>query len=128
MSESSSSQAGFFASLRKLADLALATVQNRLELFAVELQEEKCRLVEVIILAGTVIALGTIAITLLTITVVLACWENGRLIALLGMSVLYLVGAGLAYRSLKARLTRDHPFTSSALELEKDRACLESPK
>src|SRR5688500_8660979 len=33
---------GLFASAKRLVDLTLATAQNRVELFAVELQEEKC--------------------------------------------------------------------------------------
>ncbi len=32
-----------FASAKRLTDLTLATAHNRVELFSVELQEEKCR-------------------------------------------------------------------------------------
>jgi uncharacterized membrane protein YqjE len=42
------SPAGIFVSLRRILDGGLALAQKRVELFAVELREEKCRLLEAI--------------------------------------------------------------------------------
>jgi len=39
---------GLFAAAKRLAGLTLATAHNRVELFAVELREEKCRFVQAI--------------------------------------------------------------------------------
>jgi uncharacterized membrane protein YqjE len=52
MSDSRECQGGIFASLRRILDGGLAITQKRVELFAVELREEKYRLIEAIILAS----------------------------------------------------------------------------
>ena len=90
---------GLFASAKRLADLTLATAQNRVELFAVELQEEKCRLIQALLLAAGAIALGVTALTLVTITVVLLFWENGRVPALCVLSGLFVVASFLVFRA-----------------------------
>jgi hypothetical protein len=46
MSAASDTQPGVWSSLKRILDTLLATAQNRIELIAVELQEEKCRLME----------------------------------------------------------------------------------
>lgn len=126
MSEGPDKKPGVWASLKRIVDTLLATVQNRVELFAVELQEEKCRLVEAILCAAAVAAFGMMTLSLLTFTVVILFWENGRLAALAGLSVLYLVGTALAWRALQARLKARSAFAGTLDELKKDRACLET--
>src|SRR5215213_11354604 len=53
---------GLFASVKRFADLTLATAHNRVELFSVELQEEKCRVVQAILLTAGAIALSVSAL------------------------------------------------------------------
>ena len=55
--------AGFLASFRALGDVMLATVSDRLELFSVELQEEKFRLIQIFIWISAAIFTGMMAIT-----------------------------------------------------------------
>ena len=117
---------GVWASLKRIADTLLATAQNRVELFAVELQEEKCRLVEAILCAAAVAAFGMMTLTLVTFTVVALFWENGRLAVLIGLSVVYLVVTALAWRALQTRLKTRTAFTGTVGELKKDRSCLET--
>jgi uncharacterized membrane protein YqjE len=124
MSEASETKPGVWASLKRILDTLLAAAQNRVELFAVELQEEKCRLVEAILCAAAVAAFGMMTLSLVTFTVVLLFWENGRLPALASLSVLYLVGTVLAWRALQSRLKDRSAFAGTLDELKKDRACL----
>lgn len=126
MSEDTETKPGVWASLKRGLDALLATTQNRVELFAVELQEEKCRLVEAILCAAAVVAFGLMALSLLTITVVVLCWENSLLPALAGLSVLYLLGTALAWRALQLRLKAKSAFADTIEELKKDRSCLET--
>ena len=126
MSEATETKPGVWASLKRILDTLLATAQNRVELFAVELEEEKCRLVEAILCAAAVAAFGMMALTLVTLTVVILFWENARLAALVGLSVLYLVGTALAWRALQSRLKARSAFTGTLDELKKDRACLDT--
>ena len=126
MSEASETKPGVWASLKRILDTLLATAQNRVELFAVELQEEKCRLVEAMLCAVAVAAFGMMTLSLVTLTIVVFFWENGRLPALAGLSVLYLIGTALAWRALRTRLKAGSAFTGSIEELKKDRSCLET--
>ena len=123
---SEASKPGVWASLKRILDTLLATAQNRVELFAVELQEEKCRLVEAILCAAAVAAFGMMTLTLVTFTVVILFWENGRLPALAGLSVLYLVGTALAWHALQSRLKARSAFAGTLDELKNDRACLDT--
>jgi uncharacterized membrane protein YqjE len=118
-----SNQTSLFSSLKRLGDLTLATAHNRIELFSVELQEEKARLIQAILLTAAAIALGVTALTLVTITVVVLFWENGRVPALCVLSGLFVVATCLAVRSLKKLLADAPGFDSTLAELEKDRAC-----
>ena len=119
---------GVWASLKRALDTFLATTQSRIELFAVELQEEKCRLVEAMLCAAAVAAFGMMTLALVTFTIVVLFWENGRLPALTGLSVLYFVGTVFAWRALQSRLKGPSAFVDTLAELDKDRSCLKADK
>jgi uncharacterized membrane protein YqjE len=126
VSEASETKSGVWVSLKRILDTLLATAQNRVELFAAELQEEKCRLVEAILCAAAVAAFGMMTLTMVTFTIIFLFWENGRLHALAALSVLYLTATIMAWRALHLRLKARSPFAASVDELKKDRSCLES--
>ena len=121
---SATDSSGLFRTLRRLADLGVATARNRIELFAVELQAEKCRLVQSLLLAAALIALGTTALTLVTITIVLLFWDHGRLPALMVLSVLFIAATAFLGRAFHKGLHSGPAFSGTLAELEKDRACL----
>ena len=103
--------AGFMASLRKLADSLLAGAQDRLELFAVELQEEKFRLIQIIVWISAAIFAGGMAITFASITLVYLFWESARLAVLGGLTLLYggaFVAVIVAFRRYLAHQPRRH--------------------
>lgn len=124
MSEEPDPKPGVWGSLKRILDTLLATAQNRMELLAVELQEEKCRLMEALLFAVALAVCGIMALTLLTFLLVVVFWEHGRLLALGGLGALYLLGAGLAWRALQARLKARSAFAGTIDELKKDRECL----
>ena len=124
MSETNESTGGILEKLRSIVDGGLALAENRLEVFAVELREEKCRLVEMFIWASAVVVFGMMALTLLTFVVVVLLWDNARVPALGILSGLYLLAAFLAWRGLHARLSNSAAFSGTLAELRKDRECL----
>lgn len=124
MNEALGTKRGVWASVQRIVDTLLAAVQNRIELFAVELREEKCRLVEAMLCAAAVAAFGMMTLSLVIFTIVVLFWENGRLPVLAGLSVLCLIGTALAWRALKSRLQARGAFADTLEELKKDRACL----
>ncbi len=122
-----SSRGGLFASLRGLAATGLALLQNRLELLAVEIQEEKARIVGLIAYSiATVLLLGAGAVFLAVFITVLL-WDSNRLLALGVFSTLFL-GGGLICLLAVQRLARSPStlFAASLAELAKDRAAAEA--
>jgi uncharacterized membrane protein YqjE len=107
-----------------LLDNVLAAAQNRLELVRLEAQEEKLRLLEVFLLASAIVVLGTLALAVATFTILFYVWWNGPEIALSIVILAYAIGAGVAWRLLKARLKSGTPFADSIAELKKDRECI----
>ncbi|MBI3887134.1 MAG: phage holin family protein [Opitutae bacterium] len=116
---------GFLASFRALGDGLLATAQDRLELFSVELQEEKFRLIQIFFWISAAAFTGMMTITFASLTLVYFFWESARLAVLGGLTAFYAVAlAGLivGYRRFVARLPS--PFLASRQELREDRACI----
>ncbi len=124
MNEPNETTGGILATLRSMLDDGLALAQNRLEIFAVELHEEKCRLVELFLWASALVAFGMMTLTLLTFVVVVLFWDNARIPALAVLSLLYLVAAFLAWRGLRARMSNSTAFAETLGEFRRDRACL----
>src|SRR6185436_323791 len=93
MAEGEQPQAGVVESLRRLCDSFLAQLQTRVELFAVELQEEKARLVRVVVIAAGVFFLAALAVVMVTITIVWLAGPDARAPLLIGFSVLYIAAA-----------------------------------
>lgn len=69
-------------------------------------------------------AFGMMTLSLVTFTVVVIFWESGRLLALAGLSVSYLIATVLAWRDLQSRLKALSAFAGTIDELKKDIACL----
>ena len=125
MSETPPTEDGPLAPVTRLSKALVNLVENRLELFLVEVQEERVRLVEALLLtvAGGVAALMTLV--LITLTVVVIFWDSHRVLVLVLFSLAYATAAAVAFRKLRARLNRWQAFTSSLDQIKKDRAWLE---
>lgn len=116
---------GFLASFRSLGDVLLATVSDRLELFSVELQEEKFRLIRIFLWISAGIFAGMMAVTFASLTMVYLFWESARLAVLGGLAVFYaaaLVAIIIAFRRFLAR--QPQPFAATLQEIKEDRACI----
>ena len=115
-------------SLHGIVDAGLQTAQTRLELLAVELQEEKLRLTGLAlntVLAGLLLGFGLV---FLMIFLTVLFWEEHRLLAL-GISTAVCIGGGLIAASNAARAFRSGTklFSASLAELARDRAALREP-
>lgn len=113
--------------MSRLLRTGVGAVQNRLELFAVEWQEERARLAEVMLMGAAVVFLGIMAALIITLTVIFLFPPDLRIYATAGFAVLYLIGAILALAILKAKLKRE-PFADTIDQAKKDRIWLESLK
>jgi len=125
METTTESSPGLFSSVKRLLNTALAAVENRIELFLVELREERFRLFEVLWLGVAAAVLGFMALLTVTVTLVVIFWDSARVPVLVALSAVYSVAAIGVFFWLKARLRNWSSFSSTLTELKKDRACLE---
>lgn len=127
METPSTPSAGILNSVRAFTDSLLATVEDRIELVSVELQEEKLRLIKIFIWISAAIFTGLMAVTFASITVVYMLWESARLAALIGLTAVYTIAAVsiiVAFRSYLARQPR--PFAATLSEIKMDRSCIQT--
>src|SRR4051812_24943078 len=126
MDTSSHASTSIIGSLRTLGDGLIASVHDRLELFSVELQEEKFRLVQTFLWISAAVFTGVMAIVFASLTLVYLFWESARIAVLGGLTVLYggaLLSIIVAFRRYLAR--QPSPFAATLQEIGKDRACIQ---
>ncbi|CAM3459357.1 phage holin family protein [Halomonas lysinitropha] len=78
---------------KRLLGSLLAIGETRLRLAVLELEEERARLVGMLLLAGLSLILLLLGLGVLTTLVIVAFWETHRLAAI-GVSALVLLGSG----------------------------------
>jgi len=127
MAETETNTGNTFGSFRKIGGIVAAVLQNRADLLAVELQEEKYRLVEVLILVGIALALGMMALFVFTGVIIFALPEAYRLWVACGLGVIYLLGIVVLWSRIKKVLT-EQPFPETINQVKKDWECLTPPK
>ena len=120
---------GVLGSLRRICNTGLALVQNRVQLFGLEIEEQKTRFLRVFLLAGSMIFLANLAVLMVTLTIILTVGEGARVPVLIGLSVFFIAAAGLALVWLRRELdSAPPPFQQTLKELEEDRDWLTSHK
>lgn len=112
-------------SLRGFLDSGLQTAQTRLELLAVEIQEEKLRLTGLLfnLVVGALLLAFGLVFLLVFLTVLF--WDEHRLLALGLATAICLGGALLTATNAARELKRgSRLFAASLAELARDRAAL----
>lgn len=118
---------GVLASLRGLAATALAIAQARLQLVSNELEEQGVRALQMLVLGAIALFCAATGVLLLTAWIVIALWDQYRLVTVGVLALLYFAGCALALRALKTRAAaRPKLFASSLAELKRDRDLLQS--
>jgi uncharacterized membrane protein YqjE len=125
MGESTVSFTRLTTASRQVSRRLLTIGENRLELLAVEVQEERERLLHAFLLALAAAAFGLLAGFALSAAIVVLGWPYSHVAVLLALTGLYGAAAICLYWRL-AGLLRDWQTLSASLDqLRKDRACLE---
>jgi len=125
MEESSVSFGQLALSSKHFARRLLTVGENRLELLALEIQEERECQLRAILLAFGVAAFGLLAGLTLTAAVVVWLWACSPVTVLLALTALHGAGGIYLWRRL-TRLLRDLQTLSATLDqFRKDRVCLE---
>ena len=111
--------------LRRLGASLLTLGRIRLELLAIEAQEEKERVAGLALWAVLAALLAGFGLLMLLLLVVVALWDSYRLLAIAGAAVVLLAAAGFAVARLKALLAQPATlFQSSIGELRQDAEAL----
>lgn len=117
--------AGSFDALRRLGAAVVALGRIKLEMVALEWQEEKARITQLLLLATLGSLLVGFALIALAITVTVALWDTPqRLLALVVTTVLLVAGALASVWRIAALLRGPSPLAGSVNELKRDEAAL----
>jgi uncharacterized membrane protein YqjE len=125
MTTSTPDRPGFFDSLRSLGDGLLTSLRDRVELFSLELEEERTRLLRSFVWICAAMCTGVMTLVFGSLTLVYLFWDTARLAVLGGLTIAY--GAALAAVIVYVRRTiarQPRPFAATLAEIDADRACM----
>jgi Predicted membrane protein len=116
---------GLLGSVRGLIDSVLFSARERLELFSLELREEKLRAIQLFVWVCAAVFAGIMAITFASLAIVYLFWETARLAVLIGFAVVYAGGFVAILRYCRKLISQQpRPFDATIAELTQDRACI----
>jgi uncharacterized membrane protein YqjE len=117
------------ASVGRIGTTVLGMLQTRLELAAVEIEEESRRTLGHFVLALASLILFGIALVLVSLTVILIFWETYRLQAALGLAAFFAVAGTLVAMKLKSSFAAKPRLLAATVgEIRKDIAYLKTPE
>jgi len=125
MSEHNHEPPGLASLTSKIVDTGLGALRNRGELLAVEWQEEKSRLVGLLLWGVGFLFLAILGLVMLTATIIFLLPQDQRIYVAAGFAALYLLGSIMALLIMKSLLKRE-PFAESIEQVKKDRLWVES--
>lgn len=116
-----------FESLRQLLSQLLALLQVRVELLTTELSGEVRRAAVILVWAAVALLFGALGMLMVTVTILLAFWEQHRLLAAGLVTLLFFAVAALALWQVVRRVRGRKPLLAASLEeLRRDRAVLDA--
>jgi len=112
---------GIVQSGRRILAILVTMVRTRLSLLSVELMEEKSRIWLMLVLTALALIFASMALLMLSLLVIVAFWEENRLLAIGALLLFYLVAGGACLLVLKHKAKMGSPLFSSTLrELARD--------
>ena len=113
------------SSAKRVARLLLTTGGNRLELLAVEMQQERDRLIHAMLMALGVAALLFLSAFAMTAVIAMAMWPYAPTATLLVMACLYAIAGCVLLARLRIHMRRWMAFAGTIDQLRKDRLAAE---
>ena len=121
MASSEPKSAGIIESVKRLGETALALLQNRLQLFSVELQEEKYRAIQAVLWLSAGVAFVFLGLAIGVATVAILVLQQWGLPGLAGLTLLLLAVGAVVIAVMWSRLKSGGlPFSGTLQELKKD--------
>ena len=118
---------GLLESLATLAATLVAIAHTRLDLLSADLEEDRERLLSILVLTLVALFCLGVGVVLATILLVVAFWDTHRILALSGLAGFFLaVGVAAWMFAMHKARTKPRLFAASLSELLKDRQQLVS--
>lgn len=112
---------GLFASLGQLGARLLGIAHTRVQLLALEIEEERRHFLAMLVLILLAAFCLALAVALLTIVVIVAYWDEHRVAVLLALAGGYgLAGVSTVLWTASRMRAKSSPFAASLAELRKD--------
>lgn len=107
---------------RRLGAAVLGMLHSHVELFGIELQEQKSRTVSLLLFAGLALVFALLALVALSGLILILLWDNYRMQGMIGLALFYvLAGLFCALRLKAAIFDESSPFSGTLEELANDR-------
>lgn len=107
---------------RRLGAAVLGMLHSHVELFGIELQEQKSRTVSLLLFAGLALVFALLALVALSGLILILLWDNYRMQGMIGLALFYvLAGVFCALRLKAAVFDESSPFSGTLEELANDR-------
>ncbi|GFM84227.1 MULTISPECIES: phage holin family protein [Pseudomonas] len=120
--ESGSPKADQGSSPRRLGAAFLGLLHSHVELFGIELQEQKARTLSLLLFAGLALVFALLLLTGLSALLLIILWDSYRLAGIIGLCSFYFLAAVFCGLRLKeAIFDESSPFSATLEELANDR-------
>ncbi|MBO0367237.1 phage holin family protein [Pseudomonas shirazensis] len=107
---------------KRLGAAVLGLLHSHIELFGIELQEQKGRTLKLLLFAGMALVFALLLLSALSGLLLVLVWDSYRLAGIIGLCVFYCLATLYCAVRLKAAVFDDSsPFSSTLEELAKDR-------
>jgi len=127
--EGDAAHGGLLFSIRHLGHNLLGAAKTRLEIFATELEEERVRLEQLLLIALAAAFCFAMGVVLCVVLIVIYYWDTHRLAAAGFLAAGFLAaGALLGWILRDVARARPKPFAATRGELAKDSAMLRGPQ
>ena len=112
---------------QRLVETVLSIIRNRVELFALDLQEERHWLASTLIWVVIAVFMGFASFILVTLAAIALAPEEARRLVILGFALLYILVTLVALLTVRKKLKEKPPaFSDTLSELKKDITCWRS--
>lgn len=112
---------GILHSLRNVGPALIALARTRIELFGIELAEERGRAASLALQGALALLFAGLALLMVNILILAICWETHRYHAIVGLMIAYAAGAlYLVMRIKEALAARSPMFEATLAELKAD--------
>ncbi|HGM4249326.1 TPA: phage holin family protein [Pseudomonas aeruginosa] len=109
-------------SLRRFGAAFLGLLHGHVELFGIELQEQKANTLRLLLFAGLALIFALLLLVGLSLLVLIVFWDTNRLAAALGLCLFYVIGSLFCgWRLYQSINDESSPFSATLEELANDR-------